>query len=586
MKSFSLDDLRCDLEKALPDFLCDRGKIESALRLAYEAHAGQFRTARDRAKERIPYIVHPVGVAKIVVSLWKNGDLPDELETLVCAALTHDVLEDSSIDYETLESRTSTRCAELVLQLTKPQVCSETARSDRNIIFAEQIRAAGASAVFLKSCDALHNLARPQSVPTGLLEKTIAKVEGTYLPLLKGMPFEERIKKEFARLLLAAKESLATRSELTLQQELGSCDEFIQTCLNAANQKTLEIHDIASFLSRFKGILECFHGDPATVINAATPAGCNPPLSSELEALLPEGELSLLEPLPLSKSPVGCALRVVSIAFLTQQAIEEQTFPLVLFLDGSPNAQKFTFPLLKAGITILAQKFNEARTKALLNLSSHLQHINLKLTAEQATSFRLTYRQINDIALLIDASTYVLNNLERTIRQCLKEGHSNQSPERFESRVKAPLSILRKLKERNLLSAEDIDDVVGVRLVFISASSRDKFATELAEHLARNRPDLYFSVNHGSFHSETISSSLGYRATHLRFTVPSPVIDAKEIGCEVQLRTLHEDTWARVSEAFIYKRSAVPQNRRKDLLKKLSEIRDRADVLIQSSTQS
>lgn len=56
-----------------------------AMRIAYEAHHGQY------DKAGVPYIFHPIAVAQ---------DLEDEISC--CAALLHDVVEDTDITLEEL----------------------------------------------------------------------------------------------------------------------------------------------------------------------------------------------------------------------------------------------------------------------------------------------------------------------------------------------------------------------------------------------------------------------------------------------------------------------------------------------------
>lgn len=65
--------------------------IEKAFRFAKEAHKG----ARRRSGE--PYILHPIAVARIVVEELGLGS------TSICAALLHDVIEDTDYTREDIE---------------------------------------------------------------------------------------------------------------------------------------------------------------------------------------------------------------------------------------------------------------------------------------------------------------------------------------------------------------------------------------------------------------------------------------------------------------------------------------------------
>jgi (p)ppGpp synthase/HD superfamily hydrolase len=64
---------------------CDSNIVGQALCVAIEAHAGQFR----KADPTVPYIVHPMSVA-LTVAAYTDDD------EVVCAAVLHDVLEDTS----------------------------------------------------------------------------------------------------------------------------------------------------------------------------------------------------------------------------------------------------------------------------------------------------------------------------------------------------------------------------------------------------------------------------------------------------------------------------------------------------------
>ena len=84
----------------------DKALIEKAYNTAYNAHKGQFRKSGE------PYIIHPLNVAYIVAS-WG-------LDTqTICAALLHDVVEDTEVTYEDIEKLFSEEIAEIVEGVTK-----------------------------------------------------------------------------------------------------------------------------------------------------------------------------------------------------------------------------------------------------------------------------------------------------------------------------------------------------------------------------------------------------------------------------------------------------------------------------------
>ena len=67
----------------------DLSKIVSAYEFAAKAHANQFRSSGE------PYITHPVAVSYILLELGMDTDT-------ICAAMLHDVVEDTDATLEQL----------------------------------------------------------------------------------------------------------------------------------------------------------------------------------------------------------------------------------------------------------------------------------------------------------------------------------------------------------------------------------------------------------------------------------------------------------------------------------------------------
>ena len=81
--------------------------VERAFRFAREAHKG----IRRRSGE--PYILHPIAVARIASREIGLGS------TSICAALLHDVVEDTDYTVEDIERNFGAKVAQLVDGLTK-----------------------------------------------------------------------------------------------------------------------------------------------------------------------------------------------------------------------------------------------------------------------------------------------------------------------------------------------------------------------------------------------------------------------------------------------------------------------------------
>lgn len=83
-------------------------KLYDAIELAARAHHGQVRKGTE-----IPYIVHPLAVAGILI----RANCP---EHLIIAGILHDTLEDTPVRLEEIRSRFGREVAGLVVALSEP----------------------------------------------------------------------------------------------------------------------------------------------------------------------------------------------------------------------------------------------------------------------------------------------------------------------------------------------------------------------------------------------------------------------------------------------------------------------------------
>ncbi|MDE6236082.1 MAG: RelA/SpoT family protein [Muribaculaceae bacterium] len=123
--------------------------IRKAYRFAKRAHQG----ARRRSGE--PYILHPIAVAKIVVAELGLGS------TSICAALLHDVVEDTDFTYEDILSAFGPKIAQIVEGLTKisggilGRRASEQAENFRKLLLS---MSTDVRVMLIKMADRLHNM--------------------------------------------------------------------------------------------------------------------------------------------------------------------------------------------------------------------------------------------------------------------------------------------------------------------------------------------------------------------------------------------------------------------------------------------
>ncbi len=148
--------------------------IERAFNFAREAHKG----IRRRSGE--PYILHPIAVAKIANREIGLGS------TSICAALLHDVVEDTEYTVEDIEQHFGKKIAQLVAGLTKisggifGDKASAQAENFRKLLLtmSEDIRV-----VLLKMADRLHNMRTLGSMAPNKQFKIAGETLYIYAPL-------------------------------------------------------------------------------------------------------------------------------------------------------------------------------------------------------------------------------------------------------------------------------------------------------------------------------------------------------------------------------------------------------------------
>ena len=148
--------------------------IERAFQFAKKAHAG----VRRRSGE--PYIMHPIAVAKIASQEIGLGS------TSICAALLHDVVEDTDYTVEDIEQHFGPKIAQLVAGLTKisggifGDKASLQAENFRKLLLtmSEDIRV-----VLIKMADRLYNMRTLGSMAPNKRYKIAGETLYIYAPL-------------------------------------------------------------------------------------------------------------------------------------------------------------------------------------------------------------------------------------------------------------------------------------------------------------------------------------------------------------------------------------------------------------------
>ena len=144
-----MDDIYVKLISNIKDSsLNDLETIIKAYELANKLHEGQFRQSGE------PYINHPLEVAYILSEMNADSDT-------ICAALLHDVLEDSDISKEELSKEFNETVAELIDGVTKISKLNFADNKEANMANTRKIITSitkDVRIIIIKLADRLHNM--------------------------------------------------------------------------------------------------------------------------------------------------------------------------------------------------------------------------------------------------------------------------------------------------------------------------------------------------------------------------------------------------------------------------------------------
>lgn len=129
-------------------------RLTNSLALCIEAHEGQFRDG----EAPLPYATHPIDVCNLMRFVGKVTD-----EELLCAALLHDVLEESSIPASQIEAVAGARAAALVQEVTRFEPDTTGLTEDqryelRTKTLLDEIKQMSSDAHIIKLADRLSNV--------------------------------------------------------------------------------------------------------------------------------------------------------------------------------------------------------------------------------------------------------------------------------------------------------------------------------------------------------------------------------------------------------------------------------------------
>ena len=205
----------------------DLSKIISAYEFAAKAHEGQTRSSGQA------YIIHPLAVAYTLLELGMDTDT-------ICAALLHDVVEDTPATLDDLKKRFGQDVAMLVDGVTKlgkmPVFTKEEQQAEniRKILLAmsQDIRV-----MIIKLADRLHNMRTLKYRPIDKQRNTALETMNIYAPIAHRLGIRA-IKEELEDLSFHYLDPYAYfEIEHILENKKEEREEFIETIKARINQR-------------------------------------------------------------------------------------------------------------------------------------------------------------------------------------------------------------------------------------------------------------------------------------------------------------------------------------------------------------
>lgn len=186
-------------------------KVESMLVVMKNYHAGQFRN-----KGRIPYWHHCLSVAEIVANAinesreLKNDNL---LIAIICAAIGHDLFEDTTVERETVVKQFGSQIEELIVCLTNEEDDAHRAK------YMEKIKTSSEEVALIKYADLIENTI---SCAYSIQDLGIEWMKNFYLP----------IKDETKKTLSLKKFILYPKTAAQLREQFAFAEERLVNNIN------------------------------------------------------------------------------------------------------------------------------------------------------------------------------------------------------------------------------------------------------------------------------------------------------------------------------------------------------------------
>jgi RelA/SpoT family (p)ppGpp synthetase len=224
-RSLGIGQLLSRLEAYLPPDQVSRA--QDAYELAHEAHKGQKRMTGE------PYVTHPVAVAGILADLHLDGQT-------ICAALLHDVIEDTPTAKEEIVARFGREVGEIVDGVSKLDKVQFNSRKEAQLeSFRKMILAMTRDirVIMVKLADRTHNMRTLGAMPAEKRRRIAVETLEIYAPIANRLGIHS-IKLELEELGFQALHPMRHRViDKELRKARGNQKEFlpkIASSLNAA----------------------------------------------------------------------------------------------------------------------------------------------------------------------------------------------------------------------------------------------------------------------------------------------------------------------------------------------------------------
>lgn len=226
----------------------DRDKIQAAYDFAEKAHKGQVRTSGE------PYITHPVAVAYILLEMCMDTDT-------ICAALLHDVVEDTGVELDTLRRKFGEDVAVMVDGVTKiGQIPLNTkeeqeAENIRKILMAmsKDIRV-----IIIKLADRLHNMRTLECRPPEKQRKTSLETMSFYAPIAHRLGMYD-VKEEMEDLALYYLDPYGYKDvQSQLKAKMEQAENFIDTIKRRIGERVNDIQPPPIIEGRVKSVYSIY----------------------------------------------------------------------------------------------------------------------------------------------------------------------------------------------------------------------------------------------------------------------------------------------------------------------------------------